>query len=464
MQHGQWPAVDKVNVLYRATQPILDEVKFIECQRPIIAFSGIGAFVNTCNTDSVCRKDFDHNLNNMKVYLKIEKKTRFEITHILSAPLFHGTASLVKQQALIHRTDPEIRRGIVRAVARETLALFDLFGENITVSPVHFIFRNNELDHTFDLVPFNNEYRMHLAELLKKQSGKKKVYIDNFIKEHINDVKLIANNSIVQNSKTFTFEAYISTFPIHMFYASGGQTHWLNALLYSNHAHYVLWKSDINPSGLRYKDIIWSGSSAGLIVSGITTLMSAVKCNILGLDSCDDVQSAVAKLTDVVHNQTNLCSELQVVNDCVFRRCEFDGLAATNSVFYPHFTLQLLEGDKYQRICDLFFEPNSTTQNVVLGREYVQSRIGKRFCGRFIPLCDGEAMFMQGNSEYRLPQQTTDEHFLKARSISDTSKTQLQELKNHFPAKPVEQCAQVDAEYCYMQQRAEMFIVDDDDE
>ena len=77
------------------------------------------------------------------MFLKINEKSRFEITHILSAPLFHGTESLVKQEVWIQRTDPNVRQGVIAAVANETLALFVLFGENITVSPVHFIFRNN---------------------------------------------------------------------------------------------------------------------------------------------------------------------------------------------------------------------------------------------------------------------------------------------------------------------------------
>ena len=104
----------------------------------------------------------------------------------------------------------------------------------------------------------------------------------------------------------------------------------------------------------------------------------------------------------------------------------------------------------------MFFESNSktATQNFVLGQEYVQSRIGKR-------LCDGEALFLQGKSEYRLPHITDDKQFLKARLISDTSKTQLKELRNHFPNKPVGQCADIN----HFKKRAETtFVVHDEDD
>ena len=101
------------------------------------------------------------------------------------------------------------------------------------------------------------------------------------------------------------------------------------------------------------------------------------------MDECDDVKSALERDS---HNA--LCSEMMVQNHCVFRACEFDGVAAFNGVVLPHYTRN---DTRLNSVLDAFFE-HGLSGNAILGREWARTRMGRRFIGEIVLLCDGECM------------------------------------------------------------------------
>ena len=154
-------------VAYRgATLPIhpsvYDKIKLLQCRRAIIGFSSISSFVDTCQRDPDTLQHFHGELGKIKSGLKIDNAEKFHVTHILSATLFHGTNSVVEQAIWLHRTDPNTRKGVISYIAYETLCILYLFGPNVVVTPMHFVFRHNDLDHNLNYADLNREYRYQL--------------------------------------------------------------------------------------------------------------------------------------------------------------------------------------------------------------------------------------------------------------------------------------------------------------
>jgi hypothetical protein len=386
--------------------------KLLRCERNVIAFSALGRFC----------KEMQQNPSELRSFRAgLAKLPRIKrVMHIISAPLFHGTDKVVEQGVWVHRTRPLVRTSMIKAVAAECAYLYWLFGD-IHVTPVHFFFRNNELDHKIDVPWVDQEFRKQFGDACATlgvvvQQGR----LDNLV--------IVSKHHQSITTPTVTFAELMNRIPVDMIYASGGQTHWLNSVMFQNGVHEVLYDRP---------DVIWSGSSAGIICGGVTTLLSALKCNYLGTAYCDDVKSALRK------DSTQLCSEAHIGNACVFRKCEFDGIGAFNGVFLPHY--QHDNPKLHTTLANFFAElPNNT----IVGRDFVRTRLGGHFVGQVVPLVDGECMLCGSSfrTPIRLPVTPSraiayDAHF--ARQTSDISSYCMSHVLR-MAEKPVGSCRRPD--------------------
>lgn len=431
-------ALSQVESLKRIHDIFLNgESKLLACERSVIAFSNLGAFTQVCEQLGECQVFRETVFGSFQ--------NQISVVHIISAPLYHNAPELLKQTAHVRRTNPMIRMSMFNSLAAECTHLHRLFG-NIIVTPVHLVMNDNELD--------DPDFIAHLKRNVANHFPK-----TNNVDFELRECRIVQREGLqTQGVSTTTFEALLNELKVDMIYATGGSTHWLNALLMANRVHETLWSSKITESGTIPSKIVWSGSSAGIIVGGATTLVSALKCNYLGHNNCDDVKSAIIK--NAANGQSTLCAQTDVENSCVFSACEFDGIGAFNGIFVPHFTDDDI-GKKVEEAIGSLLDQTVAEDNSVIARPWARTRMGGRFAGRIMPLADGECCIIQPDGgETRLPTTSalrtlsgmtdSERHFLfnihRARELTDFSKQQWDRLSEILKANniPIVNCSQSD--------------------
>jgi hypothetical protein len=206
-------------------------------------------------------------------------------------------------------------------------------------------------------------------------------------------------------------EDFITEMNINMIYCAGGETHWLNKQMKENHLFETLNKPE-------FKQIVWSGFSAGIINAGNTTAMAAEKVfNVFankdrllrGVGAVDDVtviksKTQGKKFCEVYNNKTD-DDKITLVHTKTPDDCDMTGANwFHNGVVFPHYNPLWME-----MIIDVMSQ----------GKENIHFKD----VDKLLIMADGECV-------YNLPLQSTDYSSKKMDRLpsDETIKTMKHEL------------------------------------
>jgi hypothetical protein len=154
---------------------------------------------------------------------------------------------------------------------------------------------------------------------------------------------LLCDKGTIVGSETKTLENFIKEMTINMIYCAGGETHWLNKQMKENYLFETLNKPE-------FKQIVWSGFSAGIINAGNTTAMAAEKVFnkfankdrlLRGVGAVDDVTVIKSKTPNKifckVYNTTD-DNQITLVHTKTPDDCDMTGANwFHNGVVFPHY-------------------------------------------------------------------------------------------------------------------------------
>lgn len=261
---------------------------------------------------------------------RIEVISRISESVVMLKQLFRRNDRSVVNIFNIHLYDPEV----------EMYNYMKLNNENIS-------FMQKALDVVDPYTVFANEnslmnyFKKSVTDKIREENKVNAGVSTQRFKPFEKMLLLCDKGNIVGSEKTL--EKFMKDMRINMIYCAGGETHWLNKQMKEN----KLFDTLKNPD---FKQIVWSGFSAGIINAGNTTAMAAekvfnIKANkdrlLRGVGAVDDVTVITSKkqgerfCTVYSINEGN---QITLVNTKTPEDCDMTGVNwFHNGVVFPHY-------------------------------------------------------------------------------------------------------------------------------